>query len=107
MTSGDQTGQPGRDRAAARARHPASQHRRLRLVTGSGRPAQTAPEPASAAPDTTVQETTMTTPIPATDDYRDQLRALLAQAGELGPALDEIARDDRRRLADVTRQLRA
>lgn len=48
----------------------------------------------------------MTSPAnPTADDYRTQLRALLAQAGEYAAALDEIARDDPRRLLDVARQM--
>ena len=42
---------------------------------------------------------------PTADDHRTQLRALLAQAGDYAAALDEIARDDPRRLLDVARQM--
>jgi hypothetical protein len=53
------------------------------------------------------ENTTMTTPAPATEDHRGRLRALLVECGEFVAALDEIARTDDRRLTDVTRQIRA
>ncbi len=44
-------------------------------------------------------------PDPTADDHRTQLRTLLAQTGDYAAALDEIARDDPRRLLDVACQM--
>jgi len=55
---------------------------------------------------TPTEESTMPNPAnPAADDYRTQLRTLLAQAGDYAAALDQIVRDDPRRLLDVARQM--
>jgi hypothetical protein len=94
------------DRAAAKRRHPASgrtqpdQPGMLRAVTD-----QPDRQPSSPAA-TPTEESTMPNPAdPTADDYRTQLRAQLAQAGEYAAALDEIAHDDPRRLVDVARQM--
>jgi hypothetical protein len=90
------------DRAAARRRHPASGRARpdqpgmLRALPSTTRqPAGLVPQPD--------KETDM--PDPTADDHRTQLRALLAQADDYAAALDQIARDDPRRLLDVARQM--
>jgi hypothetical protein len=99
------------DRAAARRRHPASglvqpdRPGMLRAV-----PAHPDYQPPTQAADTTdtTKETDMPSPAnPPAGDRHDQLRALLAQADDYAAALEEIARDDPRRLLDVARQMTA
>ena len=107
MTSGQDRRAARRTEAARRAakkRHPASgraltdQPGRLRAVPDCQLPAEAA--------NPTMKENPMPDPAnPPADDHRTQLRALLAQAGDYAAALDEIARDDPRRLLDVARQM--
>ena len=92
---------------AARRRHPAVSQARLDQPSML-RGVAVQPDrqlPAEAA-NPTMKENTMLDPAnPPADDHHSQLRSLLAQADDFAAALDHIARDDRRRLADVDRQM--
>jgi hypothetical protein len=99
------------DRAAAKRRHPASGRAQpdrsgmIRMMPASTEPAQHDHEPPVQAAQTT-EERPMPNPAnPTADDHRTQLRSLLAQAAGFAAALDDIARDDPRRLLDVARQM--
>jgi hypothetical protein len=99
------------DRAAARRRHPASGRAQpdrpgmIRMMPATTEPDQHDHEPPVQAAQTT-EERTMPNPAnPTVGDHRTQLRSLLAQAASFAAALDDIARDDPRRLPDVARQM--
>lgn len=94
------------DRAAAKRRHPAGGRAQpdrpgmIRLLPAQ--PYSQPPAPGAAS----TEESTMPNPANrAADDCRIQLRALLAQADDYAAALDQIARDDPRRLVDLARQM--